>query len=307
MRKKPVNLLILVMVILLTALLARFIGGSDYLVSSIHAGLGGYPYYPYPYPYKGTWKPTGPLNKARTNHTASGLANGGVLAAGGSGATGALNSGELYNPATGNWTPTNGTLNTARYYHAAARLANGWVLVAGGRGASSAYYLNSAELYNPATDAWTTTVHPLNTARIIHTATQLANGKVLVAGGSGATGSLNSAELYDPATDAWTTTAQPLNTTRAYHTATLLTNGQVLVAGGYSGTMLNSAELYDPAKGTWTPTGPLNAARGFHTATLLSTGKVLAAGGNGAGGILNSAELYQSLGQPPLPLLLLDD
>jgi len=46
----------------------------------------------------------------------------------------------------------------------------------------------------------------LTTARSDHTATLLGNGKVLVAGGSGATGKLASVELYDPATGLWRAT-----------------------------------------------------------------------------------------------------
>jgi hypothetical protein len=70
----------------------------------------------------------------------------------------------------------------------------------------------------------------MSTARSNHTATLLADGRVLVAGGyNGAY--LSSAELYDPATDSWSAAA-PMSTAREYHTATLLPGGQVLVAGG---------------------------------------------------------------------------
>ena len=72
----------------------------------------------------------------------------------------------------------------------------------------------------------------LATARDIHTATLLPNGKVLVAGGTNDFGTLASAELYDPASGTWTATGS-LITARASHTATLLPNGKVLVAGGY--------------------------------------------------------------------------
>jgi hypothetical protein len=94
----------------------------------------------------------------------------------------------------------------------------------------------------------------LATARYSHTATLLPNGKVLVAGGAGASGTLASAELYDPASDRWTATGS-LATARNNYTATFLPNGKVLVAGGYIGSSLASAELYDPASGTWTATG----------------------------------------------------
>ena len=44
----------------------------------------------------------------------------------------------------------------------------------------------------------------LGTARVLHSSTLLANGKVLVVGGTGA--AATSAELYDPATGNWTAT-----------------------------------------------------------------------------------------------------
>ncbi len=138
---------------------------------------------------------------------------------------------------------------------------------------------------------WSTSA-PLASARGSHTATLLPNGKVLVAGGDGATGMLASTELYDAATGAWASTGS-LAQARSSHTATLLPGGKVLVVGGSgaSGT-LASAELYDVATGTWTSTGPLAQARSHHTATLLPNGKVLVAGGSGASGTLASAELY---------------
>src|SRR5439155_10886845 len=74
---------------------------------------------------------------------------------------------------------------------------------------------------------WTATGN-LNTARFLHTATLLPNGKVLVAGGAASSGIPSaSAELYDPASGTWTATGN-LNTAQMQHTATLLPNGKVL-------------------------------------------------------------------------------
>src|SRR5947207_3965943 len=68
--------------------------------------------------------------------------------------------------------------------------------------------------------SWVTT-GSMGTARFLHTATLLANGKVLVAGGQGNSDDLSSAELYDPATGSWVSTCS-LGTARFSHTATLL-------------------------------------------------------------------------------------
>jgi len=170
------------------------------------------------------------------------------------------------------------------------------VLIAGGVNDSSA--LDSAELYDAGTGAWTAT-GSMDGSRATHTATLLPNGRVLLAGGGVSIGSWT-AELYDPATGAWTPTSEMSNE-RSEHTATLLPNGQVLVAGGYGYAPLlgqvsiSGAELYDPASGTWSDTASLTGSRFGHTATLLPNGQVLVTGGvfQGFGAWdLSSAELY---------------
>jgi Big-like domain-containing protein/galactose oxidase-like protein len=242
---------------------------------------------------------TGTLNTARASHTSTVLTNGMVLIAGGYNGT-VLGSAELYNPASGTFTPT-GSLKTARLYHTATLLNNGRVLIVGGYD-QNGNILASAELYNPATGIFTST-GSLNTARELQTATMIQgtmiNGMVLIAGGQGSGGALASAELYNPMTGTFATTGS-LNTARLYHTATLLNNGSVnngsvLIAGGYdnNGNTSATAELYNPATATFTPTLSLNTARYRHTATLLNSGMVLVAGGEDSNGnALASAELY---------------
>jgi hypothetical protein len=134
-------------------------------------------------------------------------------------------------------------------------------------------------------------------ARLLHTATLLTGGKVLIAGGQVDVNTLlATAELFDPGTGLFTATGN-LQASRSEHTATLLNDGRVLLAGGVTGTALASAvataELYDPTGATSTPTGSMQTARNSQTATLLNNGQVLVAGGSGTdGAALGSAELF---------------
>lgn len=145
----------------------------------------------------------------------------------------------------------------------------------------------------------------LATARELHTATLLPNGKVLVAGGRtiriDADGHiiqsrlLDSAELYDPATGTWSVTAS-MSIPRMGHTATPLPDGTVLVVGGATGgpprfDAAETAEIYDPATESWRPTGSTIARRFGHAAARLQDGRVLVAGGFDDDA-LASAEIY---------------
>ncbi len=118
----------------------------------------------------------------------------------------------------------------------------------------------------------------------------LADGRVLVVGGCGATGKLpaRSAEIYDPATHKFSVTGT-LSVDRDFDTATLLEDGRVLVAGGdYPNGAPSTAELYDPTTGRFTPTGNMVDAHQDTAAVRLQDGKVLIAGGDTA----SAAELY---------------
>jgi hypothetical protein len=126
--------------------------------------------------------------------------------------------------------------------------------------------------------------------RMLHTATLLDDGKVLVAGGFNTT-----SELYNPETKTWSATGNTLGSHRG-HTATKLLDGRVLIAGGGVCPITNAtAEVYVPATGKWRPAGILNTQRYHHSAVLLPNGKVLVAGGRTGeydSGTLASSELY---------------
>jgi len=234
-----------------------------------------------------TFTPSGSLQQLHYQNTAVNLPDGRVLF------IDALS--ELYTPATGAFT---GPVYSFAFHQGGSTstmLADGRVLVVGGVfSTNSAVTRSTVDLFSSQDGAFsktTTTVAP----RYYATATLLADGRVLVAGGIDYTATgfplLASAELFDPATDTFHATGS-MSTTRDHATATLLPNGKVLIAGGehlsYTGT--TSAELYDPVTGTFSATGSLNVGRYSATATLLRDGNVLVAGGSGGGGY--SVEIY---------------
>src|SRR5262249_2616716 len=134
----------------------------------------------------------------------------------------------------------------------------------GGGGAPAApVSIDSAEVYDAANGVFRT-AGGLRTARDSHSATLLANGTVLVAGGytHGFDGdaqpywdTMFATELFNPVTSV-STAAAILEQDRAEHVAITLTDGEVLITGGISGflepifrpkpviVLLSSAEVY---------------------------------------------------------------
>jgi len=243
----------------------------------------------------GVFSETGNLTAHRGDHTATLLANGKILIAGGAdqdpNGTG-LASAELCDPSKGSFTQT-GSMAVGRFLHTATLLQNGKVLIVGGALTSTSDPVATAEVYDPGTGIFTPT-DTMATAREQHTATLLADGRVLIIGGttSTRTGNLQptaTAEVYDPSTGSFSVT-RPMAEARTFHTATLLPSGKVLVAGG--GDENSTAEIYDPGTGSFSFADRMQVGRSGHTATLLPNGSVLVSGGGIFDG-LASAELYQ--------------
>jgi hypothetical protein len=192
-------------------------------------------------------------------------------------------------PHSGSFTVLSTSMTAPRSGHTATLLTSGKVLIAGGAdGVADA----SAELYDPATHAFTAT-GSMTEARIGHTATLLNDSarSVLIVGSVDMT-----AELYNPAKGTFTATGS-MHHARTSPTATLLSStgpnaGKVLIVGGNTTSGDIVAELYDPGTGTFTDTGSTTILRTGHTATLLTiaplAGQVLIAGGSDS----PSAELY---------------
>jgi hypothetical protein len=139
--------------------------------------------------------------------------------------------GELYDPATGAFTAVPGMSEDVRDAlsgpAAPVVLADGRVLlVAPG----------AAAIFDPVTGSLTST-GSMATARSMHAAALLPDGRVLVIGGYGDSGDrtvARTAELYDPDTGQFTPAPAPTRDRRAA-TAVTLANGDVLVLGNYPG------------------------------------------------------------------------
>jgi N-acetylneuraminic acid mutarotase len=106
----------------------------------------------------------------------------------------------------------------------------------------------------------------------------LHNGRVLVAGGGGASGQpITRSEIYNPSTRKWTRTGS-LHTPRSEseYAIVLMPNNKVLLAGGYNTlgpteTDVNTAEVYNPKTGHWTQVAStMSASRSGHAAVLLN-------------------------------------
>ncbi len=179
----------------------------------------------------------------------------------------------------------------------AVPLAGGFALRVPGVGA--------CEMFVPLMDRWVP-VAALRTPREpgSFSLTRLADGRVLVAGGTVPGSSLDAVrtcEVYNPVTMRWSSTGS-MRWGRRYHIAERLANGRVLVAGGISQQVaeddpatpwlddeyafgrfflgrMQTAETYDPATGRWYAAADMRIAHSGAASAALDDGRVLVYGG----------------------------
>jgi len=248
-----------------------------------------------------TCTPGPTMGTARTLHVAVTLNDNRVLIIGGNDATGAiLSTCEIYDPVSNTFSPA-ASMATPRMLHAACKLADGRVMVAGGASALdlttlTVTALNTAEIYNPATNTWTGTAN-IGGNRIGPALTLLSNNQVMVSGGVQVTYflglpinavSTNAVQRWNPLTGTWGAGA-PMPKERAMHhyNQVTLADGRVLMTGGVdvdsiaavqNAVPVNNADIYNPTTNTWASAN-LAAARAFHSATRLADGRVVVCGG----------------------------
>src|SRR5213082_1626958 len=201
------------------------------------------------------------LTTPRVDHTATLLPNGKVLVAGGTGASGAVTSAEIFDPSNpvAGFRVISSTMGAARARHTATLLNSGKVLIAGGDDAGT------AEIFDPATESFSSALLAMAAPRIGHTATLFSDDSVLLAGGN-----TDSMELFTPTDQKFTLDLHTMSAVRTGHEAIELSDTRLLFFEGDTG---NTIDEFNPSTDTLTLKGNMTAAAS--SATLLANGKIL--------------------------------
>ena len=194
---------------------------------------------------------------------------------------------EAYDPATDTWT-TKADMPTARALSAIA-VVDGKIYVIGGVGGVAGETvqdnrpLSAVEVYDPATDTWTTKAD-MPTARYFPAAC-VVDGRIYVFCGNTTwgvpDGFVPTVEVYDPATDTWTQ-ASDMPRARSHHApAASVVDGKIYLIGGSDwpeAFMSPVVFVYDPATDTWTTAADFPTPRWDYTANVVD-GKIYTIGG----------------------------
>ena len=221
------------------------------------------------------------MNIERYAHKSTRLSDGRVFICGGCRHGGhTLSSRELFDAKTNAFTKI-GYMNESekRRDHAVVTLPDDRVFIVGGFNHESEH-LKCAEIYDPASNKFTTCKGRLAIARQYHTANLISNGRILICGGENRWGfDLRTTEIYDIKTDSFSAGPE-LTTIRCYHASTTLLDGRILITGGELDDIdSNSTEFYDPKTNSFVA-GPLMLnRRRCHSSSLLEDGRVLIIGG----------------------------
>ena len=194
--------------------------------------------------------------------------------------------------AQGTWT-TAAPMPTARLLHGAVTGLDGRIYVIGGE-TMSGYRVpqNANEIYDPATNTWSTGA-PMPTARYALGVACGLDGRIYAAGGY-SYGSLSLMEIYNPTTNTWTT-GPSMPTQRHGVALTTGLDGLIYAIGGdMVGGGANTAvvQVYNPTTDIWSTRAPLPVVRNGHKAVTLPDGRIFVYGGLSAGVGDTSTFLY---------------
>lgn len=236
-------------------------------------------------------------------------------------------SAEIYDPGTGRFSPV-ADMNYARGLHKMALLSDGRVLVVGGAGELTydptqifplvpSEHRVTMEIFDPKTKSFSLGPEdPDIVARVFHTVTSLADGRVLIAGGGPmvtAQDASNKTALCElSGGEVLCIAGPPMHYHRIGHTATLLDDTRVFFWGGVTdsgamGTSCDQAgvtqcpEWYRPDIPGFIPVDPNSPVAGSAPATNLFFAAATSLGSEGvliAGGLLRSGTGALAFGDP---------
>jgi hypothetical protein len=249
------------------------------------------------------WQSTGSMKTARIGAGMAVLANGNVVVGAGdsNGGGNLVRTVEIYDVASGTWSPGVG-LNAAVGNVSALSMQGGaQIVVPGGIDSFGRQVTRVQVSSDPASSSWTnmTLAGP---GRSRYGAIVMNENFALIFGGLNGS-SQTAVDLYDAQARTWTSVT-PLSSPRTGALVAPLSSTQVLIAGGLAGVAgaqgVNTAEVYTFIPGARvapadTPTSPMSVVRALGGISTLEDGHVLVSGGwdntNGST-YWNTSELY---------------
>ncbi len=209
---------------------------------------------------------------------------------------------DIYDPATGQWTTGTPNPQPAGGGSSIATVRGKVYIVGGCNDGSCGVSRKTVEIYDPASDKWTSAKdYPI---AVVFAACAGINGKLYCAGGVGSD-VVGKAFVYSPATNSWAPVADMLIPLGGSGYAA--GNGKLLVSGGFvtGNQITNLGESYDPATDTWSLLKNSNivAARGASACGFYRLGGITAITLNGDSYAAQSEVLPgqgTQCGQPPL-------
>lgn len=175
------------------------------------------------------------------------------------------------------WKPVPAHLPAGRVGFGAASLADGRVLVAGG--STGSRILETVEIYDPQTNAWSDS-KPLPCAATSFGIARGPDGRVFIAGGTDAQGAvLPTVASFDPKDETWTL-LPALPTPRSGLSLTADMRGRLYAIGGTdrAGRWLDTVEVFDPKTRQWR-TGASLPHRRMSAAAVYARDRIYLAGG----------------------------
>ena len=249
-------------------------------------------------PQTNTFTPTGSMSIGRRNHAAVLLNDGRVLITGGgigipTGSTMALDTAELYDPATGKFKLLTSKLSVPRQFHDVVSMPDGTVLLIGGTPGPGLLNGNkSVDRFDPATEAFTQ-VGDMHAPRIYSVATLLRDGRVILSGSWDGKAIGKDAEIYDPTTNSFTEiTGSPHAQTDQQ--GVRLLDGSVMCPVGINSKfrVMSSTYLYQPESNNFAFTGSVQFARKTVYPQQLRDGRPILIGGYEVGRHITIAEIF---------------